>query len=306
MKDVKGKVAFITGGASGIGLGMAKVFVNAGMNVVIADVRQDHLDQAVYYFEKAKMPVHSFRLDVTDRKAMEMAAEEVEGVYGKIHLLCNNAGVNILRPIDEASYEDWDWIINVNLGGVVNGLHAFIPRIKAHGEGGHIVNTSSIAGVVAGPGTGVYSATKFAIRGLTESLRYDLAPYNIGASVLCPGTVATNLHESEYTRPVRYTGAIDSSIREKRALSGSRLAQVLPTGMDPMEVGEKVLRGVRSNDFYIFSHPEFKDEFQESFDEIIEALPDEKLDPEREKFEELRRQRRREAKKRAALIGLTS
>ena len=306
MKDVKGKVAFITGGASGIGLGMSKVFVNAGINVVIADVRQDHLDQAMHYFEKAKKPVHSFLLDVTDRKAMEMAAEEVEGVHGKIHLLCNNAGVNILGPIDEASYEDWDWIINVNLGGVVNGLHAFIPRIKAHGEGGHIVNTSSIAGVVASPGTGIYSATKFAIRGLTESLRYDLAPYNIGVSVLCPGTVATNLHESEHTRPTRYTGASDSSIREKRAMSGSRLAQVLPTGMDPMEVGEKVLRGVRRNDFYIFTHPEFKDEFQESFDEIIEALPDEEPDPEREKFEELRRQRRREAKKRAVLIGVTS
>jgi NAD(P)-dependent dehydrogenase (short-subunit alcohol dehydrogenase family) len=306
MKDVKGKVAFITGGASGIGLGMAKVFVNAGMNVVIADVRQDHLDQAMYYFEKAKKPVRSFRLDVTDRKAMEMAAEEVERVHSKIHLLCNNAGVNILGPIDEASYEDWDWIINVNLGGVINGLYAFIPRIKAHGEGGHIVNTSSIAGVVAGPGTGVYSATKFAIRGLTESLRYDLAPYNIGVSVLCPGTVATNLHESEHTRPTRYTGEADSSIREKRAMSGSRLAQVLPTGMDPMEVGEKVLRGVRRNDFYIFTHPEFKDEFQESFDEIIEAIPDEVPDPEREKFEELRRQRRREAKKSAELIGLAS
>jgi NAD(P)-dependent dehydrogenase (short-subunit alcohol dehydrogenase family) len=302
MRDVKGKVAFITGGASGIGLGMAKVFVAAGMKVVIGDVRQDRLDQIMNLFEQPKKSVHFLRLDVSDRKDMERAAEEIERLHGKIHLLCNNAGVNILRPIDEATYEDWDWIINVNMGGVINGLQTFIPRIKAHGEGGHIVNTSSIAGVVAGPGTGIYSATKFAIIGLTESLRYDLAPYNIGVSVLCPGTVATNLHESEDIRPAKYAGDNDSTIREKRAVSGSLLARVLPTGMDPLEVGEKVLRGIRRNDFYIFSHPEFKDEFQESFDEIISAIPNEEPDPEREKFEELRRQRRREAKKQAAKI----
>lgn len=302
MRDVKGKVAFITGGASGIGLGMAKVFVAAGMKVVIGDVRQDRLDQIMNLFEQPKKSVHFLRLDVSDRKNMERAAEEIERLHGKIHLLCNNAGVNIIRPIDEATYEDWDWIINVNLGGVINGLQTFIPRIKAHGEGGHIVNTSSIAGVVAGPGTGIYSTTKFAIIGLTESLRYDLAPYNIGVSVLCPGTVATNLHESEDIRPAKYAGDNDSTIREKRAVSGSLLARVLPTGMDPLEVGEKVLRGIKRNDFYIFSHPEFKDEFQESFDEIIAALPVEEPDPERERFEELRRQRRREAKKQAAKI----
>ena len=302
MKDVREKVAFITGGGSGIGLGMAKAFTDAGMKVVIADIRDDHLDKAMNELREAEESIHTIRVDVSDRKAMKQAADETIRIFGKIHLLCNNAGVNILRPIDEAGYEDWDWIISVNLGGVINGLHSFIPLIKAHGEGGHIVNTSSIAGIVAGPGTGVYSATKFAIRGLSESLRYDLAPYKIGVSLLCPGTVATNLYESEQMRPSKFSGVAESAIQEKRAASGSLLATVLPTGMDPMEVGQKVLRGIQRNDFYILPHPEFKEEFQAEFDEIIAALPIEETPPEREKFEEMRRQRRRDAKKLASKL----
>jgi NAD(P)-dependent dehydrogenase (short-subunit alcohol dehydrogenase family) len=302
MKDVREKVAFITGGGSGIGLGMAKAFTDAGMKVVIADIRDDHLDKAMNELREAEGSIHTIRVDVSDRKAMKQAADETIRIFGKIHLLCNNAGVNILRPIDEAGYEDWDWIISVNLGGVINGLHSFIPLIKAHGEGGHIVNTSSIAGIVAGPGTGIYSATKFAIRGLSESLRYDLAPYKIGVSLLCPGTVATNLHESEQLRPAKFTRATDSAIRGKKAVSGSMLARVLPTGMDPMEVGQKVLHGIQRNDFYILPHPEFKEEFQAEFDEIIAALPIEETPPEREKFEEMRRQRRRDAKKLASKL----
>ena len=302
MKDVKGKVAFITGGGSGIGLGMAKVFTNAGMKVVIADIRDDHLEQAMNTLRDANQEIHTIRLDVSDRKAMDQAADETIRIFGKVHLVCNNAGVNIIGPTDEAIYEDWDWIISVNLGGVINGLHSFIPLIKAHGEGGHIVNTSSIAGIVAGPGTGIYSATKFAIRGLSESLRYDLAPYKIGVSLLCPGTVATNLHESEQLRPAKFTRAADSAIRGKRGASGSMLARVLPTGMDPLEVGQKVLHGIQRNDFYILPHPEFKEEFQAEFDEIIAALPIEETPPEREKFEEMRRQRRRDAKKIASKV----
>jgi NAD(P)-dependent dehydrogenase (short-subunit alcohol dehydrogenase family) len=303
MKDISGKTAFITGGASGIGLGIAKVFAAAGMKVAIADLRKDHLDEAMGYFRGTQKQIHPIILDVTDRDAMNRAADEVERLFGPIHILCNNAGVNIICPLDQAGFEDCDWLLDVNLGGVINGLITFIPRLKAHGEGGHIVNTSSIAGIVAGPGTGIYSATKFAIRGLSESLRYDLAPYNIGVSVLCPGTVATNLHQSEENRPVRYEGIADTAARERRSLTGRLFNQVLPTGMSPEEVGEKVLRGIRKNDFYILPHPEFREEFQESFDEIIAALPDEPLDPQREVFEEQRRQHRREARQRANEIS---
>jgi len=299
MKDISGKTAFITGGASGIGLGMAKAFAAAGMRVVIADIRKDHLDEAMDYFKGMEKRVHPMTLDVADREAVARAAAEAEKVFGPVHILCNNAGVNIILPLDQAGFEDWDWLLSVNLGGVINGLVSFIPHFIAHGQGGHIVNTSSIAGIVAGPGSGIYSATKFAIRGLSESLRYDLAPHNIGVSVLCPGTVATNLHQSEENRPERYEGTADDAMRERRSVTGTLFRQVLPTGMTPEEVGEKVLKGIRNNDFFILPHPEFKEEFQESFDEIIAALPDEPLDPRREVFEEQRRQHRRDARKRA-------
>jgi NAD(P)-dependent dehydrogenase (short-subunit alcohol dehydrogenase family) len=302
MKEITGKTAFITGGGSGIGLGMAKVFAGAGMRVVIADLRQDHLDEAMAFFNRANQPVHPIVLDVADRNAIALAALEAEEVFGPVHVLCNNAGVNIIGPLDQAGYEDWDWLLGVNLGGVINGLVTFIPRIKGHWQGCHIVNTSSIAGIVAGPGNGIYSATKFAIRGLSESLRYDLAPYNIGVSVLCPGTVATSLFQSEENRPSRYEGTVDDAVRKNRSFTGRLFREVLPTGMDPVEVGEKVLAGIRRNDFYILSHPEFREEFQESFDEIIAALPDEPLDPRREVHEEQRRRHRREARERAAAL----
>ena len=301
MKEINGKTAFITGGASGIGLGMAKVFSSAGMKVIIADLRQDHLESAVSYFHERGQAVLPILLDVTDRNGFEKAAVEGEKVFGPVNILCNNAGINIIRPIDQAQYSDWDWLIDVNLNGVFNGLMTFIPRLKQLGSG-HIVTTSSIAGIVAGPGTGIYSATKFAIRGLSESLRYDLAPFGIGVSVLCPGTVATNLHESEENRPKRFEGNMDEEIREAREFTGQIFREVLPTGMSPVEVGVKVLQGIQRNDFYILPHPEFKEEFKESFDEIITALPDAPFDPKREVYEEPRRQSRRNARERANAV----
>ncbi len=298
MKEINGKTAFITGGASGIGLGMAKVFASAGIRVIIADLRKDHLESAVSYFEGKNLAVHPIQLDVSDRTGFEKAALEAEKVFGPVDILCNNAGVNIIRSMDQAQYEDWDWLMDVNLGGVFNGLMTFIPRLKQLGSG-HIVNTSSIAGIVAGPGTGIYSATKFAIRGLSEALRYDLAPFNIGVSVLCPGTVATNLEQSEENRLERFEGNIDEETRKAREFTGHIFREVLPTGMTPVEVGEKVLQGILHNDFYILPHPEFKEEFKESFDEIIAALPDEPFDQKREVYEEQRRQSRRDARARA-------
>ena len=292
MKELKGKVAFITGGASGIGLAIAKSFAGAGMKLVIADLRQDHLSEAAAELERQGADFHTLRLDVSDRESVQEAARVAERMYGKVHVLCNNAGVNIIRPVDQATFEDFDWLINVNLGGVVNGLLSFIPRIKAHGEGGHIINTSSVAGIIAGPGTGIYSATKYAIRGLSEALRYDLAPHGIGVSVICPGTVSTRLYESEDNRQERYLGEINDEIRERRAGTGRLFREVLPKGIDPMRVAEKTLQALRNNTFYVMTHVEVETDIHESFQEMIAALPDDPPDPEILKLEEGRRQKK--------------
>jgi NAD(P)-dependent dehydrogenase (short-subunit alcohol dehydrogenase family) len=292
MKDLSGKVAFITGGASGIGFGMAKAFSAAGMQVAIADIRQDHLDEAMKSFTGAR--VHPIRLDVTDRKAMREAADETERVFGKVHIVCNNAGINLFNDIGTASYDDWDWILGVNLGGVINGVQAFVPRIKAHGEGGHIVNTASMAAFISSAIPGIYCASKFAVRGVTEALRWSLLPHRIGVSVLCPGLVNSAIYESEQIRPTALSANATPTDRQFI----TRLAQVHQVGMTPEEIGEKVLRAIQRNDFHIFSHPEFKDELRTLFDEALAAIPDEPTPPERLAFENGRRQRA--ARERAA------
>lgn len=294
MKELKGKNAFITGGASGIGLGLTRVFSKAGMKIVMADLRQDHLDEAMAELKDSGSDVHPICLDVSDRKAMAAAADEAERVYGNVHLLCNNAGVNIIRPITEATYEDFDWLFNVNTGGVVNGLMTFIPRMLAHGEGGHIVNTSSVAGFLTGPGTAIYSATKFAIRALSEATRYDLIPHGIGVSVICPGTVSTRLYESEDNRQQQYMGHVDDTVKAQRAGTGELFRRVLPMGIDPMTVGEMTLKAVQNNEFYVITHVEVETDIRESFDEVLAALPDIPPDPEVVKLEDSRRQKKYE------------
>jgi NAD(P)-dependent dehydrogenase (short-subunit alcohol dehydrogenase family) len=291
MKDLAGKVAFVTGGGSGIGLGLARVLSDARMKVVIADIRQDHLDAALADLRASGGAVHGIRLDVTDRAAMTAAAGEVVRTFGKLHLLCNNAGVSIFGPIDAATYDDWDWILGVNLGGVINGLAAFLPHIKAHGEGGHVVNTASMAGLLVGPGMGVYSASKFAVVGLTASLRYDLAPHGVGVSMLCPGFVRSNIHEAVLARPQRFA----NSGYRVGAEDIKRLDTLLSVGMDPIDVARAVLAGIERNELYIFPHAEFREELRSVFDEILAALPDRPPDPARMAMEDGRRQRRRDA-----------
>lgn len=179
MQDLEGRTAFVTGGASGIGLALAGALGDAGMNVVVADVSRANLDAAA-----AELDGPGFRfieLDVTDRAGWAAAADEAEKAFGGVQLLCNNAGVNIIRDVNDASFEDFDWLMSVNYGGTVNGVMTFLPRMKAQRGEAHIVNMSSIAGIEAGPGVGVYAATKFAIRGLSEAMRYDLLPHGDAA-----------------------------------------------------------------------------------------------------------------------------
>ena len=274
MREVRGKTAFVTGGASGMGLAMVRSFARAGMKVVAADVEQAALDAVQAEFESANVEFLALKVDVTDRDAMEQAAADAEARFEKIHVLCNNAGVAVGGPIDQMAYNDWDWVVGVNLGGVVNGLQAFLPRIKAHGEGGHIVNTASMAGHLAIPGLSVYTATKFAVVGISETMRADLASDNVGVSVLCPGIVNTNIFTSERNRPAALPGtdfALLGDANAPEAEQAARLAELQAGALDPAIVGDMVLHAIREDEFYIFSHPELKPMADARQDELAGA-----------------------------------
>ncbi len=282
MRDLEGRVAFITGGGSGVGLGMARAFAAAGMRVAIADIRADHLEAAMAELDGA---VHPIQLDVTDRDAFARAADETERVLGNVHILCNNAGINLFNDLADATYQDWDWVLGVNLGGVVNGTVTFVPRIKAHGEGGHVVNTASMAAFVAGPGAGIYTTAKFAVHGLSDALRWSLIPHGIGVSMVCPGLVKSKIYESDLIRPPELSTDVTPADQEfMRILPGLHEA-----GMDPDEIGEKVVRAIRDNRFYVFTHPDHRDELRGIFDEIISSFPDEPVPPDRLAVEDGRR-----------------
>lgn len=271
MKDVEGKVAFITGGSSGIGLGIARAFADAGMKVIISYRTKQRLEEALKFLESAGDRVHAIQLDVTDRPAMERAATEVAKIFGKVHVLVNNAGV-ALPPVLSAdtSYVDWDWVLNVNLNGPFNGIHAFLPVIRSHGEGGQIITTSSVLGLFAVPGGAAYTASKFAVIGMMEGLRSELIDTNIGVSVFCPGMVKSNIEENSLRqRPSDSTVKDDPQYveRMRRARDNPALA------MNPVEVGNIVLRGMRNNDLYILSHPEYEFIIRDRNEALIASIP---------------------------------
>ena len=282
MRDVEGKVAFITGGGSGVGLGMATAFLGAGMKVAIADIRADHLEEATAALDG---DVLAIRLDVTDREAFARGADEAERALGNVHVLCNNAGINLFNDIADATYQDWDWVLRVNLGGVVNGVVTFVPRMKAHGEGGHVVTTASMAAFIAGPGAGIYTTAKFGVHGLSDALRWSLLPHGIGVSMVCPGLVKSKIYESDLVRPPELSTDVTPADDEfMRILPGRHEA-----GMDPDEIGERVLLAIKRNEFYVFTHPDHRDELRGIFDEALAAVPDEPVPADRLAVEEGRR-----------------
>ena len=252
MRDVAGKVAFITGGASGIGLAMARSFSAAGMKVAIADIEEHALERAAASFAPNNTQVIALRVDVADRDAMARAADETERAFGKVHVVCNNAGVGLSGPLEEMSFADWDWVVGVNLHGVINGVQTFVQRIIAHGEGGHIVNTASLAGLMAGPGLGVYNTTKFAVVGLSETMRAELGAHEIGVSVLCPGFVNTNILASERNRPEVLRARSDAV----EPLDLAAYERFMAGMLDPAIVGDMTLHAIQQNEAYILTHPE--------------------------------------------------
>ncbi|MBC2776784.1 SDR family NAD(P)-dependent oxidoreductase [Parasphingopyxis marina] len=271
----EGKIAFITGGASGIGLGIAKALVGRGAFAILADMRQDHLDEAVAAFAAAGQGerVEPLLLDVTDRAGFEAAAQDIDARHCGIDILVNNAGVGTEGPLRQATYADWDFGLGVNIGGVVNGIVTFMPRMIARAKergGGHIVNTASLAGTVQMPGTlGIYATSKGAVISLSEALRNELEPDGIGVTALLPGFVKSNIHEAKLNRPAHLREGSGYAESEE-ALSERVLGD---DWMEPEEAGEMVAKGILENAPFVVTHGIFRDAMQAKFDAVMEATP---------------------------------
>jgi NAD(P)-dependent dehydrogenase (short-subunit alcohol dehydrogenase family) len=253
MKDFAGKVAFITGGASGAGFGQAKVFSEAGCKIVIADIRQDHLDEAKKYFKDKKAQVHFIKLDITDRKAYAAAADEVEKVFGgPPQILFNTAGVNAFGPAEASTFEDYDWVVGVCLGGVINGMVTFVPRMIKSGRPGYIATVASMGGLMGASRCAPYSAAKAAVINLMESYYTALKPYNIGVSCLCPGGIKTNIGESSYTRPKKLADTGYNTNEKTIAF----MAHHYSFGIDPVELAKIFKKGIEEEVLYVIPFPE--------------------------------------------------
>lgn len=269
MQGFSGKHAFITGGASGAGLGQAKVFGGAGCRVTIADIRPEAIEAALAELRGRGIEAHGITLDISDRGAFALAADEAEATFGPLHMLFNTAGVSIFGPLEQATYDDYDWIVNVNWWGVVNSMQTWVPRMLKHGEGGHIVNTASLGCFVANSGAGIYSATKFAVHGITMAMRDALKDKGIGVSVLCPANIRSNIAESVKTRPAHLSrSGYQVDEREIAALH-----EIYAQGMDPEELAGHVKAAILENRFYIIPYPEARPMLEAIFQQALDALP---------------------------------
>jgi NAD(P)-dependent dehydrogenase (short-subunit alcohol dehydrogenase family) len=287
MKDFAGRTAFVTGAAHGIGIGLVRALLAAGCKVAIADIRKDAIERLLGALN-SPMAV-GVEVDVSSREAMTRAADEVETKFGPVSLLFNNAGINLFQTIEVSSYDDWDWVMGVNLHGPINGVMTFVPRMIAAGKGGYVVNTASMAAFLAAGVPGIYNTSKFAVRGMSECLRASLAPHGIGVSVLCPGLVKSYIYASDDIRPQRLKGGAKPVDRK----NVQRLAEVHEFGMEPDVVAARVLEAMRENRFHIFTHPEFKDELREVFEEVLADFRDYESDSgfeQRTGFEKTRRE----------------
>jgi NAD(P)-dependent dehydrogenase (short-subunit alcohol dehydrogenase family) len=264
MRELAGKTAFVTGGAGGIGFALGRAFAEAGMKVMLADIETDALAVAVESLHDVGPDVRGVSCDV--------AAQASYDAFGNVHVVCNNAGVAAGGGIDNISIDNWRWVLDVNLMGVLHGIRTFLPHIRAHGEGGHIVNTASMAGMESGLGFSPYAASKFAVVAMSEGLVMQIKPFGIGVTVLCPGYVRTRIGESGRNRPERYGPAPTLDPASPAGALVAQIAKLLQAGLDPSEVAARVLAAIREDKFYVFTHPEMRAEVEERFAAILAAM----------------------------------
>jgi NAD(P)-dependent dehydrogenase (short-subunit alcohol dehydrogenase family) len=270
MQDFKGKVAVVTGAASGIGRALTARFAAEGMRVVLADVEQDPLDAASRDLAASGAEVLAVRTDVSKHEEIDALAQETIDRFGAVHVLCNNAGVVAYRPSWELSLDDWRWVIGVNLMGVIHGVRTFVPIILRQGDEGHIVNTSSIAGLLANSGSAPYDVSKFGVVALSETLYHELAMASagkIGVSVLCPGLVKTQILEADRNRP---SGPLEQADMPT-GLTREVMRMVMSAGIPPEQVAGNVLDAIRERRFYVLPHPEFKTRVAQRAATIVEG-----------------------------------
>jgi NAD(P)-dependent dehydrogenase (short-subunit alcohol dehydrogenase family) len=272
MREFAGKTAFVTGGAGGIGLALGRAFAQAGMKVMLADIETDALQAAVKSLQEISPDISGTICDVADAASVERAAQASFDTFGRVHVVCNNAGVAAGGGIDHISLDNWRWVIDVNLMGVLHGIKSFLPHIRAHGEGGHIVNTASMAGMQTGLGFSPYGATKFAVVSMSEGLRLQLKPHGIGVSVLCPSFVRTRIGESGRNRPERYGQPQPLDPASPAAAMVAEIARHIDAGLEPDAVAARVLTAIQDDELYIFTHPGMRAEVEGRFGAILAAM----------------------------------
>ena len=272
MRELAGKTAFVTGGASGIGLALGRAFAEAGMKVMLADVEADALAAAVKSLHNVGPDARGVVCDVADSSSVEDAAKASHEAFGNVHVVCNNAGVAAGGGIDHISLDNWRWVLDVNLMGVLHGIRSFLPHIRAHGEGGHIVNTASMAGMINGMGLSPYAASKFAVVAMSEGLAAQLKPLGIGVSVLCPSYVRTGIGESGRNRPQRYGPAPTLDPASPAAALVAEIALRVQAGLDPAAVAARVLDAIRNDELYVFTHSDMGTGVDERFAAIQAAM----------------------------------
>jgi NAD(P)-dependent dehydrogenase (short-subunit alcohol dehydrogenase family) len=287
--DVKGKVAYITGGSSGIGLGIARVFYEAGMKVVIGYLDEQHIGDALKHFPTDDPRIHAIKHDVMDRDRWDPVADEIEKKFGALQVLVNNAGVGLQAPASTGTYKDWEWGLGVNLWGPIYGTRTFVPRMLASKQGAHIVTTTSTSGILPGSGAGIYTVAKIAAVGFMEELRLELRNTNIGTSCFVPGLTATNIGVSESYRPpsLKNDGppAVAPGAQPRPApgaggprpprppaapIPGATPAAIRP--MDPMVAARFVLNGLLNNDLYIVAEPEYRAGVEARCNALLESM----------------------------------
>lgn len=279
-KHLGGQIALITGGASGMGRGMAEAFARDGMQVAIADIREDALAATTAEFAEAGLTVLPIVLDVTDRAAWVAAVDRVERELGPVQVLVNNAGIGLTAMMRDMTYKDWDFSMGVNFGGVLNGLMTVLPRILDRGLSGHLVVTSSTAGLTAVDGAASYCAAKFAVTGMMEALAGELADTGVDVSIFCPGPVQTDIGSNlDRVRPAHLRNA---HVTEDPISPKSPVVQSL--FMTAEEVGRRVLAGMKRRDLYILTHPEFAEGIQARSEALARAIPDEPRHEERANY----------------------